>query len=57
MAHRKRLDPRAMDPDSFEVEELDKVAGGSTASDYCNVNCPCTVPTQNDPALPPGAGA
>ncbi len=44
MAAKKRLDPKAIDVDSLDVEELESVAGGETD---VNQNChSCTCPAE-----------
>ena len=45
-----RLDPKAIDLESLDVEELEQVAGG--AADGTNNNCySCTCPTPPQPVL------
>jgi hypothetical protein len=44
MTEKKRLDPKEIDVDSLEVEELDQAAGGMDINDNCHsCTCPANV--------------
>jgi hypothetical protein len=49
MTEKRKLDPRAMEPESFEVEELEVASGGTEG----NMNCPCMMPSSVEVTCPP----
>jgi len=48
MAEKHRMDPKDIDVDSLEVEELDQVAGGVDVNENCySCTCPATKVPQD----------
>jgi len=54
MSEKQRLDPKDIDVDSLEVEELDQVAGGLADNNNNCYSCTCPVrdpATAQDPVI------
>ena len=50
MTERRRIDRETVEPESFEVEELDQASGGVIET---NMNCPCMMPSSVEMTCPP----